>query len=126
MDRDFLIYTAALLDNCGYITLKKDKRTESIYPFLRIRIRDQRMLLELKEKFGGVVSKNCIILTHRKAMDFLGIIYQYSSLHREKINLIGQLYNIKFSGKFEKERKMQIYNQLKMMEKSKGGTDRRV
>ncbi|MCX7760372.1 MAG: hypothetical protein N2Z81_04220 [Hydrogenothermaceae bacterium] len=124
MDRDFLVYISALFDNCGYLTLKKDKRTGSIYPYIKIKIKSRDILLKAKDIFGGSITKNGLILTHRKAKHFLDIILNYSSFHKDKIQLINKLYETKFSGKFEKERKEKIYREFKELERD--GRTKRV
>ncbi|MEZ0323661.1 MAG: hypothetical protein ABWJ98_05050 [Hydrogenothermaceae bacterium] len=121
MNRDFLIYICALFDNCGYLTLKKDRRTGSIYPYIKIRIKSGDILSKAKDSFGGSIINGNLILTYRKAKLFLDIIKDYSYIHKDKIQIINKLYETKFSGKFEKERKEKIYREFKELEKDGRG-----
>lgn len=120
MDRDNLIYLSAIVDNCSKITLKKDKRTGSVYPYIRIKIKDYRLREEIKRLFGGSIIKDYYILSYRKSVRFLDIIKEYLVVQREKVDLILKLYNHGFSGKYKRKYKEDIYREFERLENGSG------
>lgn len=120
MDRETIIYIAAILENCGKLMLIKDKRTGTVYPYLRIKVKNLDVRKILKEKFGGTLSGNFFILSHQKAKKFLDIIKDYTPELRQKIELVDQLYNCSFSRSYRKEYKEKIYKQFMRLENDRG------
>lgn len=116
MDRETLIYIGAILDNCGKLRLIKDKRTGTIYPYLRLKIKDKHIKMLLREELGGTISGDFFILSHRKAKEFLDIVKDYTLHLKQKIDLVNQLYSISLSKSYRKEYRENIYKQFMRLE----------
>lgn len=116
MDRDSLIYLAAVVDNCSKLTIKKDRRTGSVYPYLRLKIKKWELREDLKQQFGGAIIGDYYIISHRKCAAFLDIIKDYLMVQKDKAEIILKLYSHGFSGKYKKEYKEQIYKKFERLE----------
>ncbi len=106
-------YIAGIFESCGYITFKKDIRTKnSVYPVVIIKTSNVQILEELKKLYGGSVrkSKNAgkIILSHRKALNFLKDIYDFLNFKKETADLIIEFYEVRFTRHYEAQRKKDI------------------
>lgn len=118
-----MIYLAAVVDNCSKLTLKKDRRTGSVYPYLRLKIKNHHLKESLKQQFGGATSGDYYVLSHRKCAAFLDIIKEYLEVEKEKAEIVLKLYNHGFSGKYKREYKEQVYKEF---ERLKDGDRKRV
>lgn len=112
-----LFYIAGLFDCGGKVSLRKDGRTEnSIFIHVTIKAKSMEPLLMIKEYFGGTIRKNknnaYLILTHRKAREFLKKIRDYTMCSQEDIDEILKLYEVRFSNQFEISRKKKLVKQL--------------
>lgn len=116
LNRDDILYLLAILENCGQFTLKKDPRTGSVYPYIRLKITKDELRCRLKEQFGGTISKHYLILSHRKAKSFLDILPKDESIYREKIELVQELYSKTFARPYQRAFKDEIYKKFKRLE----------
>lgn len=115
-------YTAGIFESCGYITFRKDSRTKnSVYPVVIIKTPNVLILEELKKLYGGSVkkSKNTgkIILSHRKALNFLKDIYSYLHFKKDAVSLIIEFYEVRFTKYYEAQRKKNIVKKFIEIEK---------
>jgi hypothetical protein len=122
-----LFYIAGLFDCGGKVSLRKDGRTEnSIFVHVTIKAKSVETLQMIKEDFGGTIRKNknnaYLIITHRKAREFLKKIREYifCSQTKKEIDEILKIYDLRFSHQLEPTRKKKaIKNLLKRFKKTK-------
>lgn len=112
-----LYYIAGLFDCGGKISFRKDPRSKtSVYLHITIKSKTQEALEPVKELFGGSLRKNkekvYLILSHKKAREFLKTIKDYTLSSKEEIENVLKLFEIKFSNQYEKERKKKILKEV--------------
>ncbi|WP_297888117.1 LAGLIDADG family homing endonuclease [Sulfurihydrogenibium sp.] len=120
-----LSYIAGLFDCGGKVSLRKDGRTEtSIFVHVTIKAKSSQTLQMIKEIFGGTIRKNknnaYLIITHRKARNFLKTIREYTYCSQEEIDEILKIYELRFSHQLEASRKKKAIREiLKKFKKTK-------
>ncbi|MCX7737818.1 MAG: hypothetical protein N2Z80_00145 [Hydrogenothermaceae bacterium] len=100
LSKEEKLYLLAILENCSQFTLKRDPRTGSVYPYIRLKIVNDELRYRVKSVFVGTVSKYYLILSHKKAKNFLDNLSP--TVYREKIELVDQLYNNSFARAYKR------------------------